>query len=48
MPYGDVESWTVLDGGWSAVEPVEAFLSYLGLPLVFRTVVFVFCYAASC
>lgn len=29
MPYGDVESWTVLDGGWSAVEPVEVFLSHL-------------------
>jgi site-specific recombinase XerD len=29
MPYGDAESWTVLDGRWSAIEPVEAFLSHL-------------------
>lgn len=29
MPYGDVESWTVLDARWSVIEPVEAFLSHL-------------------
>lgn len=29
MPYGEPESWTVLDVGWSVVVPVEAFLSHL-------------------
>jgi site-specific recombinase XerD len=29
MPYGEPESWTVVDGEWSVVEPVEAFLSHL-------------------
>lgn len=29
MPYGEPESWTVLDADWSVVEPVEAFLSHL-------------------
>lgn len=29
MPYGDVESWTVLDRGWLVIEPVESFLSHL-------------------
>lgn len=29
MPYGERESWTVLDAGWSVIEPVEAFLSHL-------------------
>lgn len=29
MPVGGAESWTVVDAGWSVVEPVEAFLSHL-------------------
>lgn len=29
MPYGEPESWTVLDAGWSVLEPVEAFLAHL-------------------
>jgi len=29
MAYGDVDSWTVLDAGWSVIGPVEAFLSHL-------------------
>ena len=29
MPYGDAESWTVVDGGWAAVGPAESFLAYL-------------------
>lgn len=29
MPYGDAESWTVVDGRWRAVEPAESFLAYL-------------------
>lgn len=29
MPYGDAESWTVIDGGWLPVGPAEEFLSFL-------------------
>jgi integrase/recombinase XerD len=29
MPYGDAESWTVVDDDWVAVEPAELFLAYL-------------------
>jgi integrase/recombinase XerD len=29
MPFGETDSWTVLDGGWSVVEPAEAFLAHL-------------------
>jgi site-specific recombinase XerD len=29
MPYGEAESWTVVDGEWSVVGPVEAFLAHL-------------------
>ena len=29
MPYGDAVSWTLVDGGWTAVEPAESFLAYL-------------------
>jgi integrase/recombinase XerD len=29
MPYGDAESWTVVEDGWQSVGPVEEFLSFL-------------------
>lgn len=29
MPFGDTESWTVVDHCWQPVEPAEGFLSYL-------------------
>ena len=29
MPVTGAESWTVVDGGWAAVEPVERYLGYL-------------------
>ena len=29
MPYGDAESWTVVDEGWAPVGPAESFLSHL-------------------
>ena len=29
MPVTGAESWTVVDGGWAPVEPVERYLGYL-------------------
>ena len=29
MPVTGAESWTVVDGGWAPVEPVERYLAYL-------------------